>query len=488
VRLGRPKTLLGLTLTGLLLLTLPLLVAVGHAVITLGRLAEESERVVGYSATVTLENQRIASNLTELERNGRQYLVLRDADLLALYEEGHRGLEQSLTALAVLPADATIRMQIRVLRDTARSVRDSLRVEPVAGTQELVIGGFRTMTPTAREIAQATRLLMNSELDVLQQSTRETQRTLAWQSAALVPGMIALVIFFAVLVGRPMRRVDTAIRELGQGRFKHPINVTGPRDIEALGRQLEWLRQRLAESTEEKNRFLRHMSHELKTPLANIREGTELLMDGAVGPLDTQQQEVTAILRDNGLKLQQLIENLLTFSAWQSKSLALELTDFDLKPLVFSVLSQHRLSIANRKIKLQVKITPLRIRADEGKLRLVIENLISNAVKFTPNGGTIHVGAGFGEAGLAIEVADTGPGVAEEDADRIFEAFYQGRRLHGGPVGGTGIGLSVVAECVEAHEGNVELVRDSEWLGAHFRVVLPVRAAHPRPALVVANG
>ena len=486
MRIGRPKTLLGLTLTGLLLVTLPLLVAIGHAVVQLGQLATESERVVSHSAAATLENQRIAGLLADMERNGRQYLILRNVDLLTLYEEDQARLEQSLAVLSRLPTDAVNGTQLATLRDTSRQVRDGLYGEPNDATLDAVIAGFQTMTTAAREVSQAMRASINEELAVLQQSTRAAQRALAWQAAALAPGLLVLVIFFIVLVGRPIRQVDRAIRELGQGRFEHPIHVRGPRDIETLGRQLEWLRERLQESAEDKNRFLRHMSHELKTPLANIREGTELLMDGAVGPLDVQQQEVTSILRDNGLKLQKLIENLLTFSAWQSKTVTLELGEFELKPLVFSILSQHRLVIASRKIRLEVKASPIRTRADEGKLRLVLDNLISNAVKFTPNGGTIHVSAHLQEQNLVIDVADTGPGVAAEDAGRVFEAFYQGRRLHGGPVGGTGIGLSVVAECVQAHAGSVELVRDSQWPGAHFRVVLPVGATErPRPALVV---
>ncbi|MBN1239668.1 MAG: HAMP domain-containing histidine kinase, partial [Gammaproteobacteria bacterium] len=233
--------------------------------------------------------------------------------------------------------------------------------------------------------------------------------------------------------------------------------------------------------------FLRHMSHELKTPLANIREGTELLLDGSVGMLDPQQQEVTGILRDNGIKLQKLIENLLNFSAWQTKTASLDISELDLKPLVFSVLSQHRLAISNQKIRLQLNVAPIRISADEGKLRLVLENLVSNAIKFLPTGGTLALSAQMQGAELVIDVADTGPGVLPEDRDRIFEAFYQGRRLQGGPVAGTGIGLSVVAECVQAHGGSVELV-SGEWPGAHFQVRLPLRRASDRPALAVVNG
>jgi two-component system sensor histidine kinase GlrK len=229
------------------------------------------------------------------------------------------------------------------------------------------------------------------------------------------------------------------------------------------------------------------MSHELKTPLANIREGTELLLDGSVGQLDQQQQEVTGILRDNGVKLQKLIENLLTFSAWQTQTASLELTEFELKPMVFTVLSQHRLAISNKKVKLHIKVSPITVRADEGKLKLVLENLLSNAIKFTPSGGAIHVGAAMQGHELIIDVGDNGPGVDPEDGDRIFEAFYQGRRPQGGPVGGTGIGLSVVAECVQAHGGSVKLLGDS-GPGAHFQVRLPLRRLTDRRILAVVNG
>ncbi len=121
-------------------------------------------------------------------------------------------------------------------------------------------------------------------------------------------------------MGRPLRTLDRAISELGSGTLSSPIVVSGPQDLERVGRQLEWLRGRLLDLAQERSRFLRHMSHELKTPLANIREGTELLMDGAVGELDGNQREVTGILRENGIKLQRLIENLLSFSAWQTST------------------------------------------------------------------------------------------------------------------------------------------------------------------------
>ena len=494
MKFGRPRTLLGLTLVSLALVTLPLLVAIANAALQLDRLARESESVADESGTSSSESQRVSSAVNNLERYARQYnLLWRDEsmsqqaqDTLQFYEDEIAALEQSIAKLAALQQSPEVEAQLNLLPRLARSLHSALLANELTEdeTSQIIDFNFERMRTASTEIRDGMRISRNMQLEALQESTREAQQALLWQSALLVPGTIVLILFFLVLVGRPMRQVDRAIRELGSGDFSHPISVHGPRDIETLGRQLEWLRHRLKESTEEKNKFLRHMSHELKTPLANIREGTELLLDGAVGSLDTQQHEVTSILRDNGIKLQQLIENLLNFSAWQTKTASVEISDFDLKPLVFSVLSQHRLLISNQKIKLQLNVGALRVRADEGKLRLVLENLISNAIKFLPNGGTIYVGAEIRETELVLEVADTGPGVAPEDRDRIFEAFYQGRRLQGGPVGGTGIGLSVVAECIQAHGGSVELI-DSHWPGAHFRVRLPMRRSSDRPQLVV---
>jgi two-component system sensor histidine kinase GlrK len=122
-------------------------------------------------------------------------------------------------------------------------------------------------------------------------------------------------------------------------------------------------------------------------------------------------------------------------------------------------------------------VDDITLHADRSKLRLILDNLISNAVKFTPDGGTITVRAWREDGGgnVVIDVADTGPGIPAEERARIFEAFYQGATPQGGLVRGTGIGLSVVQEFVNAHGGTVELL-DGELPGAHFRVRLPARA------------
>ena len=300
-----------------------------------------------------------------------------------------------------------------------------------------------------------------------------------WHAAGGTAGNVAAILGFTLYLGRPLRQIDRAIDELGLGAFFRPIAVTGPVDLERLGRQLEWLRQRLLDLAQERNRFLRHMSHELKTPLANIREGTELLMDGAVGVLEQGQREVTAILRENGIKLQRMIENLLSFSAWQTNSVGVELSEFRIRPLIKQVIENQQLALLSQRVRLDVRVDDLTLLADRGKMRLILENLLSNAIKYSPRSGTIFVRATTEGAEFLLDVADSGPGIPTDERGKVFDAFYTGK-APGGHVKGTGIGLSVVLEFVTAHRGQIEII-DGELSGAHFRIRMPLRGAASLP-------
>ena len=113
------------------------------------------------------------------------------------------------------------------------------------------------------------------------------------------------------------------------------------------------------------------------------------------------------------------------------------------------------------------------MHTDSKKFKQILLNLLSNAVKFTPKGGIVTIRASREPTSVVIDFADTGPGIPAEERPKVFEAFFQGRREQGGHVAGTGIGLSVVLECIQAHDGAVELVDSGEFPGAHFRIHLP---------------
>ncbi len=474
MKFPRPRSLNGLILVGFGLVAAPLLLAIIWALFNLDRLAAQSEELVESGVTAAEQNRLLFEQLGSLERVVRQHNVLRSADSRDLLRQDLERLEARLQTMAPLierAAAAPLAEEIiAVANGIVTSLLQSAAGDPAA---EEAIRRFTGLRQTVTRLTGTVSKHIETQLGELQDNIRRAQQISAWQTAALVPGTIVLVLFFTLLVARPIRQIDRAISQLGQSGFSKPIRISGPTDLQALGRQLDWLRLRLLELAQEKNRFLRHMSHELKTPLANIREGTELLLDGTVGELAAPQREVTDILRHNGLKLQQLIENLLSFSAWQTRNEVLTRSTFPVRALAVSVARAQRLALQAAQIQLRLAVDDEIINADRDKIRTVLDNLLSNAIKFTPRGGVITIRGARADLAFILEIGDTGPGIPDEERPRIFDAFFQGRQKQGGQVAGTGIGLSVVLECVQAHDGTVELVDSQEFPGAHFRILIP---------------
>ena len=473
----RPRSLSSLVLLGLAMIALPLVAALITAGVQLRQLAETSEHIVADGVLATRLMQEMFAQSSSLERQLRLYQVLGDAKLIQAYATQDARLRDSETRLL-----NQLRMESArsALREFSR-LRNGISTQMLGAGQrppdyEMLLGDFARMQQIASDVSTQTNTQIDAEVGAMRERTQQTQRQLFWGFALLVPLSGAAILLFSLRVGRPLRQIDRAISELGRGALFRPIEINGPVDLSRLGRQLEWLRVRLLDLAQERNRFLRHMSHELKTPLANIREGTELLMDGAVGRLENSQREVTAILRENGIRLQRMIENLLSFSAWQTSSIGIEVTEFRLRPLVKQIIENQQLALLSQRVRLEVNVDDAVIAADRGKLRLILENLLSNAVKYTPRSGTIHIRARAVGNDLILEVGDSGPGIPAEERRKVFDAFYTGK-APSGHIKGTGIGLSVVMEFVTAHQGQIEIV-DGEWPDAHFRIRMPLRTSN----------
>ncbi len=464
-------------LIGFALVAIPLLFAVFNSAAKVRDLSNDSAVLVRTGVETTHYTQQLFQQIASMERSVRLYQVLNDPGLLSVYTDSQERFTENLAALEKLAGDPTRDSHLATLRSNHERIDKALlALPPDPEALTTALSAFGRMSTAAADLSSYTSNQIETGLSKLQTATLETQNYLFWQSAGLLLITALLVSLFTSLLMRPIRQIDQAINQLGKGTFSKVINVRGPSDMVSLGQQLEWLRVRLLELAQERNRFLRHMSHELKTPLANIREGTELLMDGAVGELDSNQREVTTILRDNSIKLQHLIENLLSFSAWQARHTGLEISEFRLRPIIKSTLETHQLTLLAQRVHLDLKVEDIELRADRAKLKLILDNLLSNALKYSPRGGTIYIHAHVERQKLVLDMGDTGAGIPKQERDAIFEAFYSGRAPQSGHLKGTGIGLSVVNEFVQAHGGSIEIV-DGVFPGAHFRVRLPLIAA-----------
>jgi two-component system sensor histidine kinase GlrK len=270
---------------------------------------------------------------------------------------------------------------------------------------------------------------------------------------------------------RPVRHLEQAIIRLGASRFDEAVSVGGPADLRQLGKRLDWLRQRLAELEADRERALRHVSHELKTPLTALKEGVSLLREEVPGTLVAGQREVVDILQHNVASLQVQIESLLTLNAAAFEARRLQVAPTRLHKLLEAVAQRRDLHSQSRHLKIVIDSPEESALLDADKMIVVLDNLLSNAIDFSPENGEVRLAVSHGEGLWRFECVDQGPGVAEEDRQRIFDPFVQGQRMAPAPRQGSGVGLSIVRELVRAMGGTVFLIPQAA--GALFCVVLP---------------
>jgi len=480
LRLYRPKSIRRLLLVGFVLVVMPLMVALIHATYEVDRLVAQGQRALFATVRATQGSQLLLESITDMERNALQYKVLGDEKLLDVYRENHQKFIDTTKKLAALNLSELQHQRLQMMIRVEEEVSEALELFPHDAEETAnAVSGFTSLARDARKMLVDNRKLVEREVGTMENKGAEVQRSLVVQAMALVPGALIMAGIFTILITRPLRQMDKAIRRLGDGDFSKPAQIVGPRDLEQLGERLDWMRTRLLEVEQEKTRFLHHISHELKTPLTAIREGAELLGEEMVGHLNAQQAEIAAILRDNTLQLQKLIENLLNFNVASSQAFTLHLETVPLRSLIYNVLTEHKVAVLARQIVLDVSLQPVEIQGDRAKLGTVVDNLVSNAIKFSPEKGRLRVYLEARDGQAIIEVADSGPGIPEEERRRVFDAFYQGSSTANGHVRGTGLGLSIAREYAQAHGGYIEVI-DGESAGACLRVVLPLEQAEEK--------
>lgn len=471
----RPKSVLRLVLIGFLLVTLPLVFALLNTTFYVDRLVGQGQNAVLQAVQATKESSLMLEQLTAMERSAKQYQVLGDATLFSVYEKTHNAFQTSAKKLFTLPLEDAQWRILKELVEKEQEIFTILRDHPYNSDVSIAaVSGFDKLRDLAVFIVAERRRFIDQEMEIMQHTAGSATRVLTWQLIAVAPVVLGLVVVFTVLISRPIRRINEAIRKLGDGEFGTPITIAGPHDLEDLGRRLDWLRVRLVDLEEQKKKFLDHVSHELKTPLSSIREGSELLLDEVAGPLSEAQRKVVAILRENSVHLQRIIEQLVDFRAVLLRHAALYLREFRLDRVIEKVAADHGLAMMVKNIKLELSLADLSVSGDEEKVTAIIDNLLSNAVKFSPYEGLIRVQLSSHEGRAVLDVIDSGPGIDPEERDKVFEPFYQGRIAPEGYVKGTGIGLSVVAEYVKLHSGTIQIV--DGHVGARFRVSLPLQS------------
>lgn len=450
-----------------LLILLPLLVLAWQAWQSLNALSDQAALVNRTTLIDARRSEAMTNAALEMERSYRQYCVLDDPTLAKVYQSQRKRYSEMLDAHAgVLPDDKLYQALRQDLNNLAQLQCNNSGPDAAAAARLEAFASANT------EMVQATRTVVFSRGQQLQREIAERGQYFGWQSLVLFLVSLVMVLLFTRMIIGPVKNIERMINRLGEGRsLGNSVSFSGPSELRSVGQLILWLSERLSWLESQRHQFLRHLSHELKTPLASMREGTELLADQVVGPLTPEQKEVVSILDSSSRNLQKLIEQLLDYNRKQADS-AVELENVELAPLVETVVSAHSLPARAKMMHTDVDLQATACLAEPMLLMSVLDNLYSNAVHYGTESGNICLRSSLHGARVYIDVINTGTPIPQEERAMIFEPFFQGSHQRKGAVKGSGLGLSIARDCIRRMQGELYLV-DESGQDVCFRIELP---------------
>lgn len=481
-----------------------------HQLTLVQRLHGENRRLAGVDLETSRAALRVRSHLDELSRLSRVLFVRREADptdALAAYTETLAALrgrvDGELSALQGLPLSAGELRALRALAarwdayvDLARRTEPRVLAGEAPAEEEAdLLASLRAVVTSLGELETASRRSAGARVaDSAEAASRA--RAAAWGVTALALAA-GLVLAFAVAasVARPLRRLGRGTRELARGDFAHRVPPSGGPELAALARDFNAMADHLGELDRLKRDFVSAVSHDLKAPLASMQETTSLLLDGAPGALDDDQERLLRLNLASGERLGEMIGDLLEVARLEAGAVELELEPEDLGEVSRRAVEAAGGLLEARRVEVALEVPgdPVPVDADTALLVRAVWNLLSNAARFSPAGSRLdvrvrtfatarEVAAVFRrppeDAGgplAALEVRDRGPGIPDQDKERVFDRFHRVDPDRRG-VQGTGLGLAIARGVAEGHGGNlwVEDASDGEG-GSRFVLLLPWR-------------
>ncbi|MBR7628363.1 sensor histidine kinase [Aeromonas popoffii] len=461
----RPRSLLQVVLMGFVLVLMPLGGMIWHDSQALEHLSQltsdELERAVRDTRRATL----FTTQAIDLERTLRRYAVLGDDRILASYQQQLASYRSLLAAHQSSIPDAEVYTGLEQALTWLDSMQDLTRAKAESTSPK-----FDEFNQFNQQLEIITRNQVDEHVSRVRATIADLMTEIWWVSGFVAVLSLLLVLLFTYLIIHPVRQIESRILSLGAGVEPDKRPVDGPAELVLLGERIGWLHDKLKELEQQKYQFLRHVSHELKTPLAVLREGADLLSEQLVGPLTPDQQEICQMLEENSRRLQTLIERLLDFNRLSQQEV-FNLTPVALAPLLSELSAEYRLALESKQISVHLPTDPIMLQAESYRLRLILDNLFSNAVSYGAKGGQIWIRAGQDVDGGWLEVANEGPSIPVAERERIFEPFEQGSIVRQGLLNGSGMGLSIARESAMSLGGELVLVED-EQADVCFRLTL----------------
>ncbi|MGR8999434.1 MAG: sensor histidine kinase, partial [Gammaproteobacteria bacterium] len=335
---------------------------------------------------------------------------------------------------------------------------------------------FQGLRESSYSLSREFESHVDHEFNELRQQSESLEQGLLVKGAVLLLISFIFIAILLAVLSRSMRQLETSIRRLGSGQLEEPIAVSGPSDLRYLGSRLEWLRTHLLELEVSKQQFMHNVASEIDMPLESIREDAEHLINDTDDKSNSARQDIARQLCKNVDKLKTVSEELLRYSQINANPDINRKEAVNMKVLLELVIEDFQPLLQAKSISLKMLVRPVEIPGIQEQLRNIIEQLLSNAVKYSPEGGEIRIMLRESGMQMELEIEDEGPGIDLEERAHVFEPFFRGKASQDNDNGeGPGLGLAIVKEYVANHQGKVNIIDSrQDQRGARIRVQIPL--------------
>ncbi|MEI6894428.1 MAG: HAMP domain-containing sensor histidine kinase [Colwellia sp.] len=446
-----------LTFIGFTFVAMPLVMALLLSANKVSLLAKQSTNDIYHVAQLTQLNSKLDDSIAKIERSASQYVVLKDSELLIVFSHHQKRLINIIQQNLMEKQDKVLKILLMSLKKENHRIKtlmlsDSINLFSLAQIQK----EFKTLHSINSKLEKRSDFVVNQQILGIQHTTENIRKNIL-EYLYIIPITLIIAGIFILLITKPLKQLIDKIQKIEQGNFDQKIHLHGPAEVREIADALENMRQRLHSLELQKSSFIRHISHELKTPLAAIREGTELIYDNSVGPLNTDQQEICNIIRDSVSRLQRLIEDLLDFNIVLDSTSLYGLEKMSLPDLLNDACNVRTLDIKSKDLTLKYNKAPYFIYSNNKQLSVILDNIISNAIKYSPIGGTISITYSHSKECIIIHIMDQGPGIDTSLSEKVFDAFYQGKPPEHSQIKGSGLGLTIVKELLLRLNGTIKI-------------------------------